>query len=195
MGKFWGKVFFYFVLVSVTSFTLYSAHSNAAKNSEELFPQPADFISSDDIKRLDIAALETMRTEMVEEMLNLKPLFMRTDNSGLNVEAIKKLARFQTQEVVEGMLSLMRAELTRVQSTGQGNWNVFVAAVEVLGTVGTAYPHRYIEELLDFTVQTYVPEGTSQIYLQIDFDGSDRLEIVSASFTLYGILREIAAHR
>jgi hypothetical protein len=48
----------------------------------------------------------------------------------------------------------------------------------------TIPPEVSIEEVVTYTLSTYVPEGTSFIRIQVDFDGSDRMEIASASFTL-----------
>lgn len=60
----------------------------------------------------------------------------------------------------------------------------FSMVVSQTSIASTVLPDVAIEELVTFTVSAYIPEGTTYLAVSVDFDGADRMEIVSSSIAL-----------
>ena len=116
----------------------------------EMFPRPSGFISTDQIKRMSQENLETVRDDLNASIVALRVIIRRKDNQGIPVDKIASLARFQTQEAVEALLTVLREEIKRMQARdSEASREVFLTALSALGVIGAKFPHRYVENMID----------------------------------------------
>lgn len=109
----------------------------------------ADFISTEKIKTMSAKDLESLRDQLVTAISDLKAITKRPANSDAPLEKISAVARVQTQESMEALIMVSKRELNRIQEPGlKLNPEVLEAALKGIESIGTALPHRNVEDIL-----------------------------------------------
>lgn len=138
----WWILFFIPVLTITQTF--------ANNDFEDVFPRPANFVSSEQLKRMSEESLGQVRDKLNGSIKALLPIIRRGENRNINLQLITSVSRFQTQEALEILIRLFREEIAKMYPGKIGaRFEVFNAALDAMGAIGTAYPHRYVEELVD----------------------------------------------
>ncbi len=115
-----------------------------------IFPRPNGFISTDNIKRMSQENLEKVRDDLNASIVALRVIIRRKDNQGIPFNKISSLARFQTQEAVEALITVLREEIKRMQAQDYpASREVFLTTLSALGTIGAKFPRRYVENMID----------------------------------------------
>jgi len=146
------KVWQFLLLVTLTFLIpqIGSQKTYGANNLVDQFPRPQGFISSQQIKRMSLQDLEKTRDEMNAAIVGLRAILRRQNNNDIPYDKIFEVAKYQTQEALEALITVFREEIKRINpKAGGARPEVFMNVLDAMGAMGTSTPHRYLEEYLD----------------------------------------------
>jgi len=120
-----------------------------AQNARVEFARPKGFISAEKIRSMNLPKLIELRDRMNADIQALKQVIRRKDNDTVPYDLIYKLRFYQTEEAMEALFAVFRAETARITAGGAGaRPEVFMAVIDTIGVIGAAEPHRFLEDYL-----------------------------------------------